>query len=170
MRSLVVYESWFGNTQRLAEKIAGALAEEGDVELVSVDDPLPSLDDVDLIVLGAPTHVHVRADPDEDRAVERLPLHDLEPRAGDDASLAEEAEHLRLGVGDPHEGGRLAGLELGERRRSGLGELQLAGRDRVAVRVDGRVAELRRDQLLELLRERVLEHLGLGVYLVPRHP
>jgi hypothetical protein len=58
MRSLVAYESWFGNTQRLAEKIASALAEEGDVELVSVDEPLPSLDDVDLVVLGAPTHVH----------------------------------------------------------------------------------------------------------------
>jgi Flavodoxin domain len=58
MRSLVVYESWFGNTRLIAEKVAGALAEEGEVELVSVDDPLPSLDDVDLIVLGAPTHVH----------------------------------------------------------------------------------------------------------------
>lgn len=58
MRSLVVYESWFGNTQRLAERIAAALGEEGDVEVVSVDDPLPSLVDVDLVVLGAPTHVH----------------------------------------------------------------------------------------------------------------
>ena len=58
MRSLVVYESWFGNTQRIAEKIAAALAEEGDVEVVSVDDPLPSLVEVDLVVLGAPTHVH----------------------------------------------------------------------------------------------------------------
>jgi hypothetical protein len=58
MRSLVVYESWFGNTRRLAERIAAALGEEGDVEVVSVDDPLPPLDDLDLVVLGAPTHVH----------------------------------------------------------------------------------------------------------------
>src|ERR1700760_3527820 len=58
MKSLVVYESWFGNTRRLAETIAAALRDEGDVELVSVDDPLPSLLHVDLIVLGAPTHVH----------------------------------------------------------------------------------------------------------------
>jgi hypothetical protein len=58
MRSLVVYESWFGNTRRIAEKIAAALAEEGEVDLGSVDDPLPSLVDVDLVVLGAPTHVH----------------------------------------------------------------------------------------------------------------
>lgn len=58
MNSLVVYESWFGNTRWIAKRIADALGEEGDVELVSVDDPLPSLQHVDLIVLGAPTHVH----------------------------------------------------------------------------------------------------------------
>ena len=58
MRSLVVYESWFGNTRRIAETIAEVLEEEGDVEVVSVDDPVPSLQDRDLVVLGAPTHVH----------------------------------------------------------------------------------------------------------------
>jgi flavodoxin len=58
MRSLVVYESWFGNTRRVAEEIAAALAQEGEVELVSVDEPLPSLEDVDLLVVGAPTHIH----------------------------------------------------------------------------------------------------------------
>jgi hypothetical protein len=58
MRTLVVYESWFGNTQRVAEKVAAALAPESEVEVVSVDDPRPSLAHVDLVVLGAPTHVH----------------------------------------------------------------------------------------------------------------
>ena len=58
MRSLVVYESWFGNTRRIAEEVARALANEGDVEVVSVDEPLPSLEGVDLLVVGAPTHVH----------------------------------------------------------------------------------------------------------------
>jgi hypothetical protein len=58
MKSLVVYESWFGNTRLLAEKIASSLAEVGDVEVVSVDEPVPSLEDVDLVVLGAPTQVH----------------------------------------------------------------------------------------------------------------
>ena len=42
-------------------------------------------------------------------------------------------------------------------------------RDRVAVRIARRVAELGRDQLLELLGEDVLEHLGLVVHAVPRH-
>ena len=58
MRSLVVYESSFGNTQRIAAKIAAALAPEGEVHLVSVDEPLPKLEEVDLMVVGAPTHVH----------------------------------------------------------------------------------------------------------------
>jgi hypothetical protein len=58
MRSLVVYESWFGNTRRIAEEIAAALAQEGELELVTVDEVLPLLEDVDLLVVGAPTHVH----------------------------------------------------------------------------------------------------------------
>jgi len=58
MRSLVVYESWFGNTRELAGTIAAALAHEGEVTLLSVDDALPSLDEFDLLVVGAPTHVH----------------------------------------------------------------------------------------------------------------
>jgi hypothetical protein len=58
MRSLVVYESWFGNTRRIAEEIAAALAHEGEVNLVTVDEPLPPLEDVDLLVVGAPTHIH----------------------------------------------------------------------------------------------------------------
>jgi menaquinone-dependent protoporphyrinogen IX oxidase len=37
MRSLVVYESWFGNTRRIAEQVAEALLTEGEVEVVSVD-------------------------------------------------------------------------------------------------------------------------------------
>ena len=44
---------------------------------------------------------------------------------------------------------------------------QIPGRDRVAVRIVRRVAELRRDQLLELLGEHVLEHLRLRVHPVP---
>jgi hypothetical protein len=58
MRSLLVYESWFGNTRRIAEEIAAALAHEGQVDLVTVDDPLPPLEDVDLLIVGAPTHIH----------------------------------------------------------------------------------------------------------------
>ena len=58
MRSLVVYESSFGNTRQIAQKIAKSLAEAGEVEVVSVDDELPDLAHLDLLVVGAPTHVH----------------------------------------------------------------------------------------------------------------
>ena len=58
MSSLVVYESWFGNTRRLAEEIAAELRREGRVDIVSVDETLPPLEDVDLLVVGAPTHAH----------------------------------------------------------------------------------------------------------------
>jgi Flavodoxin domain len=58
MRSLVVYESWFGNTRRVAEEIADALAWEGEVDVVAVSEARPALDGVDLLVVGAPTHVH----------------------------------------------------------------------------------------------------------------
>jgi Flavodoxin domain len=58
MRSLVVYESSFGNTREIAEEIALALSAAGDTELVSVDVAPPSLARVDLLVIGAPTHVH----------------------------------------------------------------------------------------------------------------
>jgi hypothetical protein len=58
MKTLVAYESWFGNTRLVAEVVAGVLSATGDVEVVSVDDPLPSVLPVDLIVTSAPTHVH----------------------------------------------------------------------------------------------------------------
>lgn len=58
MKTLVAYESWFGNTKRVAEVIAGVLSAAGEVEVVPVDAPMPSLNHVDLVVIGAPTQVH----------------------------------------------------------------------------------------------------------------
>jgi Flavodoxin domain len=54
MRATVVCESAFGNTRKIAEAIAEAL----DAELLSVEDPLPEIEAIDLLVVGAPTHVH----------------------------------------------------------------------------------------------------------------
>jgi hypothetical protein len=59
MRVAVVYESWFGNTRKVAEAITEGLRQESiDVLLLSVDDPMPELEDLDLLVVGAPTHAH----------------------------------------------------------------------------------------------------------------
>ena len=51
-----------------------------------------------------------------------------------------------------------------------LVDLELGAGNRIAVGVHDGIAELGRDQLLELLGEHVLEHLGLGVDAIPGHP
>ena len=85
-------------------------------------------------------------------------------------ALGQVAQHLRVGVRDAHEGRARRRLEVGQRdRRRAPSITRSRRRDRVAVRIERGVAELGRDQLLELLGEGVLEHLGLGVDPVPRH-
>ena len=57
MRALVIYESMFGNTQRVAEAIGRGLAARVSVDVVEVGHaPLQVDDDVDLVVVGGPTH------------------------------------------------------------------------------------------------------------------
>ena len=56
MTTLVVFESMFGNTERVERAIAAGLTPYGDVEVVEVGQALTSLDGVDLLVLGGPTH------------------------------------------------------------------------------------------------------------------
>ena len=62
MNVLIVHESMFGNTREIASAIADGLrrgrpVEDGDVRLVHVDDaPTVIPDDVDLLLVGGPTH------------------------------------------------------------------------------------------------------------------
>jgi hypothetical protein len=56
MRALVVYESMYGNTQRVAEAIARGLHPHFDVTLREVGHAEPELDDVDLLIVGGPIH------------------------------------------------------------------------------------------------------------------
>ncbi len=59
MRSLVVYDSEFGNTAQLAEAIAAVLRESGPVEVGPVGRiGTEWLDEVDLLVVGGPTQAH----------------------------------------------------------------------------------------------------------------
>lgn len=56
IKSLVVYESMFGNTKRIAEAIALGLGTHGDVAVSEVGTaPLPD-QSLDLVVIGGPTH------------------------------------------------------------------------------------------------------------------
>jgi flavodoxin len=59
MESLVVYDSKFGNTRKLAEAIADGLRRAGSVRLIGLDTAPPTdLGTVDLLVVGGPTQVH----------------------------------------------------------------------------------------------------------------
>lgn len=58
MRTLIVYESLFGNTEQLARRVAAGLTRGGaSVEVAEVKGISPeTLGECDLLVLGAPTH------------------------------------------------------------------------------------------------------------------
>ena len=59
MRALVVYESMFGNTHVVAERIGAGLRVDFDVDVVSVGEAMGrDVAGVDLVVVGGPTHVH----------------------------------------------------------------------------------------------------------------
>jgi hypothetical protein len=57
MKALVVVESVFGNTRRIAEAVARGLGAQLDVALVDVTHAPETVEDVDLLVVGGPTHV-----------------------------------------------------------------------------------------------------------------
>jgi hypothetical protein len=56
-RALVVYESMFGNSQKVALAVAAGVAEVMPVALVDVSEAPTDLRGVDLVVAGGPTHV-----------------------------------------------------------------------------------------------------------------
>jgi hypothetical protein len=57
MRALIVYESMFGNTGKVARAVAAGLAETMEVEVHEVSTaPAHVADLVDLVVVGGPTH------------------------------------------------------------------------------------------------------------------
>jgi hypothetical protein len=58
MRALIVYESMYGNTRRVASALATGLRDRYEVELVAARDAPDKVHDVDLLVVGGPTHVH----------------------------------------------------------------------------------------------------------------
>ena len=59
MRAIVVYESMYGNTRLVAERIAGGLRDGYEVTLRTVSEAMDSPDpEADLVVVGGPTHVH----------------------------------------------------------------------------------------------------------------
>jgi len=59
MRTVIVYESMFGNTRVIADAIARGLGPENEAVVVPVGEAHPELlDGAGLVVVGGPTHVH----------------------------------------------------------------------------------------------------------------
>ena len=56
MRALVVYESLWGNTEKVARAIGDALSSHGTVDIFDSDAAPTSTDGYELLVVGAPTH------------------------------------------------------------------------------------------------------------------
>lgn len=73
MRAIVVYESMYGNTRRIAQAIVRGLDTLGTVRLVPVSAVL-SIDpgDYDLVVVGGPTHRHGMSRESTRRAAEDI--------------------------------------------------------------------------------------------------
>ncbi|HJQ94117.1 MAG TPA: flavodoxin domain-containing protein [Acidimicrobiia bacterium] len=56
LKIMVLYESLFGNTERVARAIADGLAQKGEVTLASFSEASVDYAEPDLIILGGPTH------------------------------------------------------------------------------------------------------------------
>ena len=56
MKALIVYDSVYGNTEKIARAVAAALAASGQVKALRVGEVNPSeLESVDLLIVGSPT-------------------------------------------------------------------------------------------------------------------
>ena len=59
MKTLIVYESMYGNTHAVAEAVAAGLGGEPDVSLCTTEEATPPrVAEADLLIVGGPTHVH----------------------------------------------------------------------------------------------------------------
>lgn len=68
MKVVVVYESHFGNTRRVAEAVARGMGGRAEVEVLDIEHA-PGIGDIaaDLLVIGAPTHMLGLSRPDSRR-------------------------------------------------------------------------------------------------------
>jgi len=58
MKALIIYESMYGNTHAVADAVAAGLGSEVDVGIRPVHAVGPVPVDLDLLVVGGPTHMH----------------------------------------------------------------------------------------------------------------
>jgi flavodoxin len=57
MKALIVYDSVYGNTEKIARAIAEAITQSGEVKVLRAGEANPSeLASIDLLIVGSPTH------------------------------------------------------------------------------------------------------------------
>lgn len=63
MKAIIVFDSYFGNTEKIAQAVAGVLAKQAEVRVVRAGDfQAEQLSGVDLFVLGSPTRAFSPSD------------------------------------------------------------------------------------------------------------
>jgi len=57
MKALIVYDSVYGNTEKIAEAMTGAITPSGETKLLRAGEASPSeLESLDFLIVGSPTH------------------------------------------------------------------------------------------------------------------
>ena len=57
MKALIIYDSVYGNTEKIAETMAEAIAASGEIKALRAGEANPSeLESLDLLIVGSPTH------------------------------------------------------------------------------------------------------------------
>lgn len=78
MKTVVVYDSVFGNTEKVAKEIGSVLASAGETEVVRVSDArLEQLKGLDLLIVGSPTRAFQATKAMKD-FLKSIPAHGLE--------------------------------------------------------------------------------------------
>ena len=98
MKALIIYDSFFGNTERVAQAIATALADRADVTARRVGEVKPeNLTGLDLLIVGSPTQ-GFRPTPAMKKLLESIPAQGLKgvKVAAFDTRIAIEDVHSRL--------------------------------------------------------------------------
>lgn len=96
MKAVVIYDSMFGNTEKIAQAIGDGLT--GEVKVVPVDDMNASeVRSFDLLIVGSPVHGG-RATPSIDAFLKQLPPHSLEGKSVAAFDTRFEAEEQGIGL------------------------------------------------------------------------
>jgi flavodoxin I len=96
MKTFIIYDSWYGNTEKIARAIGDGLASE--VKVMRVGEVNPSeLKTCDLLIVGSPVHGG-RATPELESFIKKLPAYYLEGISAAAFDTRFEIEDQGLGI------------------------------------------------------------------------